>query len=184
MRAVAKIAGGSVLSLRTFVERTYGGGAFDRVLDTLPPEERDPLRGIVLPVAWYPARAFVHALHATEVTFGDAGVYERYGTFAAEFEINTFQRMVLRFTSPIFFLDRAGRLWHRFHDSGEWEVSGDARHMRGTLRNFAIVDAHYCRVLTAWIKRAGEMTGVRGDVVHPECRALGAAACVFTGWWA
>jgi hypothetical protein len=55
--------------------------------------------------------------------------------------------------------------------------------MRGTLRSFAVVDADYCRVLTAWIHRAAEMTGVRGDVTHPECRARGAPADVFTGWW-
>ncbi len=38
-------------------------------------------------------------------------------------------------------------------------------------------------MLAAWIKRAAHMTGVTGDIVHPECRAHGAEAEVFQGWW-
>ena len=83
----------------------------------------------------------------------------------------------------MFFLDRAGRMWHRFHDSGEWEVEGGDKWLRGRLRGFSVVDEKYCRVLAAWIKRAGQMTGARGEVSHPECRARGAASCLFEGWW-
>jgi hypothetical protein len=180
---VAKIAGGSVLSLRTFLEQRYGDGTFERIVERLPPEQAEALRGIVMPVRWYPLEAFLGVLHATEAETGDADLWERYGAYAAEFEITAFQRFVLRFTSPLFFLDRAGRMWHRFHDSGEWQVEGGDKHLHGALSDFAVVDEKYCRVLAAWIKRAGEMTGARGEVSHPECRAHGAPACVFTGWW-
>ena len=98
-------------------------------------------------------------------------------------EINAFQKFVLRFTSPTFFLERAGRMWRRFHDTGQWKVEGSTTKMRGELRDFAVVDADYCRVLTAWIHRAGEIAGARGEVTHPECRARGAEADVFSGWW-
>lgn len=180
---MANIAGGSVLSLRMFLENEYGPGAFDRMLDRLAPSDAEPLRGIVLPVKWYPFRTFLRVLHAAEAETGSTDLWERYGTFAAEFEITSFQRFVLRFTSPVFFLDRAGRMWHRFHDSGAWEVEGGDKWLRGKLRGFAVVDEKYCRVLCAWIKRAGQMTGAHGEVSHPECRAHGAAACVFSGWW-
>ena len=183
MPSVGQIAGGSVLSLRTYLERLQGVGTFDKVLGRMPPEEAAPLRGIILPVNWYPTLCFVHALHAAEAMLHDADLYEHYGSFAAEYEINAFQRFVLKFSSPTYLLDRAGRMWHRFHDSGDWEVEGDARHMKGTLRNFAVVDARYCRVVAAWIKRAGQMTGAHGEVARPECRARGTDACVFVGWW-
>lgn len=39
------------------------------------------------------------------------------------------------------------------------------------------------RVLVAWIHRASELTGTRGQTVHPQCRARGDEACVFEGWW-
>jgi hypothetical protein len=180
---VAKVSGGSVLCLRTFLERTYGEQAFERVLADLPPPEANELRGIVLPVNWYPAQAFVGALFKAHDVFGEDDVFERYGAFAAEFEINAFQKILLRYTTPMYLIDRASRLWHRFHDTGEWRVEAGKNRIRGTLRGFAVVDSRYCRVIVAWLRRAGEMTGARGDVLHPECRSRGAPACVFTGWW-
>jgi hypothetical protein len=181
---MARVAGGSILSLRTFIEQAHGPGAFERVVRTLPGDHAAELSGIILPVNWYSTEAFFGALHAAARAFDTPDLWEQYGTFAAEFEIHTFQKVVLRFTSPRFFLDRAGRIWHRFHDSGQWEVEGGDRTLRGTLRDFAVVDGHYCRALTAWIERAAEMTGVEGQVEHSACRARGDEACVFAGWWA
>jgi hypothetical protein len=182
-RVVSKIAGGAVLSLREFLERNHGAGSFARALDELEPGDAEPLRSIILPVNWYPMPSFVGALHAASRLSGDPAFYDRYGTFAAEYEIASFQRLILRFSTPAFFMDRAGRLWNRFHDSGEWQVEGGGKRLRGTLRDFTLVDPRYCRVLAAWIKRAGEMTGSHGDVAHPECRALGGEVEVFEGWW-
>lgn len=181
---MAKVAGGSLLSLETYVAKTYGADAFERVLGEMPPALAEPLRGIPMPVAWYPTESFIRAIDVAARMFDPAAFYEKYGAFAAEFEISAFQKVVLRFTSPAFFLDRAGRIWHRFHDSGEWEVEGSAKSLRGTLRNFDVVNGDYCRVLTAWIARASELTGVTGTVHHTKCRARGDDACVFEGGWA
>jgi hypothetical protein len=180
---MARVAGGPILSLRTFLEQAQGPGAFERVLESLPAGDARQLGGIILPVNWYPTEAFIGAMHAAARIFDMPDLWERYGTFAADYEIHAFQRMVLRFTSPLFFLDRAGRIWHRFHDSGQWEVEGGDGALRGTLRDFALVDGDYCRALTAWIGRAGRMTGVKGGVEHSACRARGDEACVFSGWW-
>lgn len=181
--AVARVAGSSVLSLQVFLRKTYGEDVYGRALDALPSDEAEPLRGIVLPVNWYPAPAYIHALKAAREVSGDDKFFERYGAFAAEFQINAFRRFILRFASPVFFLDRAGRMWRRTYDTGEWEVEGGDRFVRGTLRGFTIVDADYCRVLVAWIHRASQLTGTRGHTEHPSCRARGDEACVFEGRW-
>ena len=176
---MAKVAGSSVLSLQLFVQRTYGENVYERALDTLPTDVADELRTIVLPVNWYSTTSYIRALKAAHASTGDDAFLERYGAFAADYQINAFRRFILRFRSPSFFLDRAGRMWRRTHDSGEWEVEGGDR----TLRNFAIVDPDYCRVLVAWIHRASQLTGTRGHTVHSACRARGADACVFEGRW-
>jgi hypothetical protein len=180
---VARIAGSSVLALRTYLEQRHGDRAFERAVDHLPDDEGAAMRSIILPVNWYPVNAFLGVLHAAHATWGGEEFYEEYGAFAAEYEIATFQRWLLRFTTPAFLVDRAGRLWHRFHDSGEWDVEGSGNRLRGSLRSFCVVDAGYCRVVGAWIKRAGEMTGVRGEVQHTVCRSRGADVEVFEGWW-
>lgn len=181
--AVPKVGGASVLSLQVFLRKTYGEDVYDRALDRLPPEEAAPMRGIILPVNWYPTEAYIRALHVAHRLTGDEEFFERFGAFAADYQINAFRRVLLRFASPVFFLDRAGRLWARSHDTGTWEVEGGNKRVRGTLRDFAVVDVDYCRVLVAWIHRASEMTGTRGETVHPECRARGDDACVFDGRW-
>lgn len=180
---MARIAGGSMLSLQAFLLQEHGDRAWERALARLSPEEAEPFRGILLPVNWYPVHGFVRVLTAASEIWPSADYFERYGIHAAEYEIGRFQRMVLRFTSPLFLLERAGRLWRRFHDTGEWQVEGADNRLEGTLRNFAVVDTAYCRVLTAWIKRACEMTGVHGSIAHTHCRARGADACVFSGRW-
>ncbi len=180
---MAKVAGSSVLSLQVFLTKTYGPRAYEDALDRLPPDAAAPMRGIVMPVNWYSTDAYMAALHAAHDRSGDPAFFEKFGIFAADFQINAFRKVLLRFTSPAFFLDRAGRLWARSHDTGRWEVEGGERRVRGTLRDFAVVDADYCRVLVSWIHRASQLTGTRGQTVHRECRARGGQACVFEGWW-
>ena len=180
---VPKVSGASVLSFQVFLRKAYGEGLYDRALDRLPAEEAAPLRGILMPVNWYETHSYIRALHAAHEVTGAADFFERFGAFAADYQINAFRRVLLRFTSPAFFLDRAGRLWARSHDTGTWTVEGGNRRIRGTLREFAIVDADYCRVLVHWIHRASEITGVRGQTNHTACRARGDDACVFDGSW-
>jgi hypothetical protein len=180
---VAKVSGSSLLSLQRFLGRSFGNELYARALEALPAAEAETLRGIVLPVNWYPASAYIGTIKAAARLSEDDSFFERYGAFAADFQINAFQKFILRFTSPTFFLDRAGRMWSRSHDTGQWEIEGGERRMRGTLREFAIVDPDYCRVLVAWIHRASELTGTRGKTVHSACRARGDEACVFDGTW-
>jgi hypothetical protein len=181
---VAKVSGSSVLTLQVFLRRTYGPNAFERTLWRVSAEDAERFGGIVLPVNWYPTQGYFSLMHAARALTGDVDFYERFGVFAAEYQINAFHKLLLRFTSPIFFLDRAGRLWSRSHDTGVWEIEGGDKRVQGTLRDFAIVDADYCKVLVAWIHRASQLTGTRGHTVHRACRAHGAEACVFEGWWA
>jgi hypothetical protein len=180
---VAKVSGSSVLTLQVFLRRTYGADTYEKVLQRVAPDGAGLFAGIVLPVNWYPTESYLALLHAAHELTGDIDFFERFGAFAADYQINAFHKLLLRFTSPSFFLDRAGRLWSRSHDTGRWDVEGGDKRVRGTLRDFAIVDADYCRVLVAWIHRASQLTGTRGQTVHRACRARGAEACVFEGWW-
>lgn len=181
--AVPRVAGSSLLSLQLFLRKSYGEDLYARALERLAPADAEILRGIILPVNWYPTDAYMLTLRTARELSGDDAFLERYGAFAADYQINAFRRFILRFASPVFFLDRAGRMWDRSHDTGRWQIEAGDRSMRGTLRDFAIVDADYCRVLVAWIHRASQLTGTKGQTTHPACRAKGADACVFEGSW-
>src|SRR5215813_2926911 len=122
MLAVAKTSGAAVLALQLYVERQFGDDAFDLVLKRMKPEDAEPLRGIILPVNWYPTISFVRALETAHEAFGANDFLEKYGRAAAEFEITAFQKFLLKFTSPAFLMERAGKVWKRFHDTGTWEI--------------------------------------------------------------
>jgi hypothetical protein len=179
------VAGSSVIALRTFLGEKLGQEGYARLLSELPPHVTEPLHGILLPVNWYPLASYLAVMNAAarHGSIGGPAFFEEFGEFSAEYEITTFQRIILRFTSPAAFVEHAGRLWPRFHDSGHWEVESADKKIRGTLRNFAVVDPGFCRVLAAWIRHAGRLSAARFDLRHSECRARGADACVFSGSW-
>src|SRR5690349_8905011 len=155
---VAKTSGGAVLALQTYLNKTFGDKAFETVLMRMRPDDATPLRGIILPVNWYPTQSFVRALETAHAVYGTDDFYEKYGFAAAEYEITAFQRFLLRFASPAFLMERTGKVWSRFHDTGQWQMEGKGKHFEGTLNGFGVVSAGYCRMLTSWIRRAGQMT--------------------------
>jgi hypothetical protein len=180
---MSQTSGAAVLSFQVFLERAHGEEAYENVIGQLPLALSGPMHGIILPAQWYPTAAFVRAIEVAHQQFGENDLYERYGEFAAEFEITTFQKLLLRFTNPGQMLHRASQSWRRFHQSGEWTTSTMGKTMRGELRGFSEVSEGYCRVLRTWILQAGRLTGAEGEVDHAECRAKGADVCVFSGWW-
>jgi hypothetical protein len=181
---VAKSSGAAVMALQTYLNKNFGEKAFETVLGRMKPDDALALRGIILPVNWYPTQSFVRALETAHATFGENDFYEKYGYAAADFEITAFQKFLLKLTSPAFLMTRAGKVWNRFHDTGEWEIQGSGKNVDAYLRNFGVVSAGYCRMLTEWMRRAGQLTGSKGgNVEHTKCRARGDEDCLFRAWW-
>ena len=171
-------------TLQKFCEHQAGAGSFEKVREALLEQRGVQLDRAFAPDAWYPTEVFLAAVDLGRDILGPANFYELYGEFGAVHEVNVLFRWVLRFTSPTFFLQRGAAMWGRFHDTGSWTIESSPKLLRGTLHDFGIVHAGYCRVVQAWMKRASLMTGARDvAVTHPSCRANGAEACVFEGSW-
>jgi hypothetical protein len=175
----------SLLSLRRYVEDTYGQGSFKAIRDALHDKHAITLPPVLAPAAWYPTTWFLRGMDEARARFGSDDFYERFGAAAAEYEIHWVFRFALRFTSPLWLVERGAKEWCRAHDTGRWEVSAVGDHgLRGTLYEFGIVHEGQCRSLTSWFTRACQMTGERrARVEHPICRARGAKLCVFQGEW-
>ena len=77
-------------------------------------------------------------------------------------------------------------MWSEYYNSGRWTIvrGGEQRSLTGTLYDFAIVSVRQCRMMAAFVRRAGQLTGAsKIKVDHPQCRARGSPACVFTAAW-
>jgi len=174
----------SFLALQQFVEAKNGPGAYHRLRDVLASRHGLHLPPVIEPGSWLPTQAFVTGMDVAKDLFGPADFHERFGAARADFEIKWVLRIVLKFTSPVWVLERGADMWRQMHNTGTWEIVGHTRWLRGTLRDFAVVNKGYCASLRAWLTRAGQHTGATSlQVVERECRTRGAAACVFEGHW-
>jgi hypothetical protein len=174
----------SFLSVRQFVEEQYGQGSFKKLRDALKSRDGVELPPVIAPGSWLPTAWFVRSLELGTEIFGPPDFSERFGRKAAEYELKWVHRLVLRFTSPIWLLERGRDVWERSHDTGRWEIESEGQWMRGRLYDFAGSSIAYCASLRTWLTRACQMTGAQTILINePECRAKGAKACVFEGSW-
>ena len=173
------------MSLRNFLEHRYGSGAWANVRRELAQRHGLEVDLVLHPKGWYPTEAFVRGLELGHELYGPDDFYERFGEAAAEYEVNIFNRFVLRFTSPGWMIAHGGDVWRRSHDSGHWIVNRDKPlHFAGTLQDFAIPNAGFCRGLVGWFRRACAMTGARDVVIeHLFCRGRSGPTCIFDGRW-
>lgn len=182
----AMIRGSVLMGHRAFAEQNFGAGAFEQILATLPPKLAEPVHGILLAQSWYPLESIIALADAGSEVFQVPDFHERLGAFNAEFHRNFVHRFVLRFTSPMWMMERGARMWRDIHSSGRLVVEPGPRPqtMVGTLHDMELVNRSLCRLLAAFFTRAGQLTGAREHrVTHTRCRAEGASACVFEGVW-
>jgi hypothetical protein len=174
----------SFLSLRQFVEETAGAGSFKTLREALKQRVQIDLPPVIAPGSWLPTDWFVKGLELGTELFGPPDFAERFGRKAAEYELKWVHRVVLRFTSPVWLLERGRDVWARSHTTGRWEIESKDRWLRGRLYDFAGSSLAYCASLRTWLTRSCQMTGAQAiHITEPECRARGARACVFEGGW-
>lgn len=139
----------------------------------------------VLAVGWYPLEPVIRFHRAVDQRFGtgDLSLVEEIGRHSAEWQLNAFHKLVLRFKKPSYIINKAGQLWSRYHQTGRWEVEERADGtVIGRLHDFAVADECFCTRERGWFARAIELTGGRNVVVQePRCRAFGAPFCEYVG---
>jgi hypothetical protein len=183
----AQLKGSAYLSTLAFIEAHYGAGARERVLSRLPPEDRATLGSSPLAIQWYPLAPFPRLLRAmdTELGRGDLSLVTERGTWAAMQDMRTVHRVLLKLVTAQWVVDKGMKLWPNFHTSGRWESkrAGD-KFARATLIDLGVVDEAMCATLKGWIIGLLTLAGVkRPHVDHVECRARGAATCVYNVSW-
>ena len=181
-----QLKGSAYLSTLAFIETHFGATAKERVLARLSDEDRALFGHMVLPIQWYPLAPFPRLLRAmdAEVGRGDLSLVIERGTWAALQDMRTVHKVLLKLVTAQWVVEKGMKLWPNFHTSGRWESKrqGD-RGARATLHDLGVVDDAMCATLKGWIVGLLELAGKRATVDHAECRARGAATCVFHVSW-
>src|SRR3954463_15749312 len=104
-------ANGVVLkSIRLFTERNFGAKAVERCMATLPTAERELLSSASA-VGWYPVDTVFRFLRAVDSVCGkgDLKLCHEIGRFSADWQLNSFHKLFLRFKSPAWLFDKGAR---------------------------------------------------------------------------
>ena len=183
----AQLKGSAYHSTLAFIETHFGATAKERVLARLSPEDRELFGHMVLPIQWYPLAPFPRLLRAMEAELGrgDLSLVTERGTWAAVQDMRTVHRVLLKFVTPNWVIDKGMKIWPNFHTSGRWEAKREGdKAARATLYDLGVVDEAMCATLKGWIHGLLQLAGIKHAVVeHTECRARGAASCVYQINW-
>jgi hypothetical protein len=173
-------------STRMFTEQQFGAEGLARVLAKLSEEDRTLLSDVQT-IGWYPVEPILRYHHALADVFGrgDLAVCTAAGRFSATWSMNTVLKVFLRFKSPTWLIDRATRVWSRYHDTGRWEVSSTGPgNIIGELHDYAVRDEAFCARLRGWLQGAVEATGGKKAIVsETRCACRGHDRCVFELTW-
>ena len=173
-------------SARDYVRQTHGDEVLEAVLQRCTAEQRDELVAAVAS-GWYPAELVVafHRAIMEELSDDVRGEAMAIGRFSADWALNVFYKLFLRFRTPHWLIERASRIWRTYHSTGDWTILPHTdQSMAAQLRDFAIVEPIFCQRLEGWFARAAELTGAPGVVVvHSLCRARGDECCEFRATW-
>ncbi|MFI5298863.1 MAG: hypothetical protein ACHREM_12265 [Polyangiales bacterium] len=171
-------------SLRAFVVDKAGSEGWQRVLDSMSPEDREIVAS-VLAMSWTPTELYLRAADAAAAEFASTIPNFRYamGRAAAEHDLTLIHRAFLRLANPAFVLEKSTEYWSRFHDQGRWVITRLPNGAIATLEDW-VADEGFCTTLGAYITRMFELVGAR-DVhfEHTKCRVKGHSSCVFNGHW-
>ncbi len=183
----AQLKGSAYLSTIAFIEANYGAAARDRVMARLPNEDRTLLGSSPLAIQWYPLAPFPRLLRAMEAELGrgDLSLVTERGTWAAMQDMRTVHKVLLKLVTPQWVVEKGMKLWPNFHTSGHWESrrQGD-KGARAVLHDLGVVDEAMCATLKGWMIGLLQLAGIKKPMVdHTECRALGAALCVYQISW-
>jgi predicted hydrocarbon binding protein len=181
---MAQSKGTIYLSVEKFVIERWGEDALQECLREMPEEDRKVLHE-VLAVGWYPLEPVIlfHRIVDWKLGNGDLALVQEIGRYSAEWQLNAFHMLVLRFKTPKWLLNKAAQMWSRYHESGEWEVDEpEPQTIVGRLYGFEVADACFCTRETGWFERAVELTGGKNvQITEPRCRSRGDSHCEWRG---
>ncbi len=134
----------------------------------------------ILAGSWYPEKDFLE-LVAVLVRLGKGLSWERLGRAAAETDLNTVYRSLVKKGDLDVTLARAEVVWRNYHDTGRIEASRvGANIARIQVTGYAMISAEMCQLNTGFFSGLVAASGVTvGAVTKPSCTAKKDRACIW-----
>ncbi len=184
----ARIKGGVLISRLRFLRERGGEALVDRVTQRVTAEDREVLKGFLLPTSWYPLDLNLRLDHAIADEVSPKApdqVFIEMGRASAQANLTAAQSMFVRVGDPHSLLAQAPTIYRHYYAVGHREYERLGEHA-ARVRTFDAdsVTATDCLTIVGWHQRAIELCGgsdVR--VVEEKCRARGADHCAYRCEW-
>jgi len=183
-----QIKGNVLIARLRYVVGRGGQAALDKVLERLPDSDRQLLRGLLLPVAWYPLAVNVRLDEAIGAVLapGDRNqIFRDMGRASTESNLKGVQRHLVKVGDPHYLLSREPDLLRLYHDVGRgtYEKVGDKEAVVRNL-DLASVTLAGCLTTVGWHERAIELCGGKNvRVTETVCVARGGPYCEYRCVW-
>jgi len=182
-----KIKGLVLHSRKDFVKEHFGDAAWDKVIEALPAQDQELLKGVVFAAQWYPFETGERLDRAIvkELADGDEGVFEEIGAKSARRSLAKEHQAFVTPGDPQSFMKRAAVIYRFYYDTGyrEYKETGPNSGVMTTYEaeTFSAVD---CLTVIGWYRQALKLCGARHvEIVEEECRAKGKSCCRYCFQW-
>ena len=172
---------------REFVDEYFGDGAWGRVLEALPAEDRGALQDLILTAKWYPFELGERLDRAIVAVLGEGKekVFEDIGAKSAQRSLAKVHKSFLTPGDPQAFMGKADVIYKFYYDTGrrEYQETGPTSGVITTYdaKTFSLPD---CLTVMGWYKEALRMCGARNvEGVEEECRAKAGKCCRYRFKW-
>lgn len=181
-----KIKGNIIKSRIAFVKERFGEAAWEKVVTSLPEEDRKVL-SMPTSVGWYEfelGERLDKAIVAV-VGGGDTRIFRELGRKSARENLGGVHSSFLNPRDPRIFMAKAPVIYRFYYGSGErtWEPTGPTEGVLKTTgsETFSTAD---CATVMGWYEEALAMLGATNIAVTEEtCCAQGGDACRYRVAW-
>lgn len=176
------------LGARRWMTRRYGEAGFDAFLAALPESERELwTSGIILPMSWLPASAYVALYEAQESLWGtgDGRLFQEGAAAVAFDDLNSVMKLFMKLGSPAFVAKRFPTVWDRYFNGGALRLLAiEARAMDAVVENAEGYGKAGCHGTMGWTRQALTYSGAKNlRIEHTECVFEGGNRCLFRCVW-
>jgi uncharacterized protein (TIGR02265 family) len=184
--SIGSIKGGVLTSRLAFLEGRGGPAAVDRVLATLPAEDRTVLSGNIAPSGWYPFETGSRLDTAIEAELGGGdALFREMGAQSARDNLSPAQRAFVRERDPHALLKGAASIYRLYYDTGRrtFERLGQRKVALRTYDSTTFSRAD-CLTVIGWHEQVISMCGGNNvRVTEVRCRTRGDEVCEYICEW-
>jgi uncharacterized protein (TIGR02265 family) len=176
------------LSRKTFVEKTWGKEAWERVLRRLTDADQEVLRGLIISAGWYPFELNLRLDRAIAATFapGDPEkIFLDMGRSSASVNLTGVHASYVKRGHPHELLAMSPRIYGSYYDKGHRTCEKTGPNS-AVLKTFEAENVTHedCLTVVRWYERAIERCGGRKVKVQEiQCRTNGAPHCEYHCQW-